>query len=344
MAEPETQTHQLHLNDTQLDTSVHDAGWLESTFVDHIDEIKNQIDATNPDAVRLAGRYYEEAEPLLNSFANGLKEKAGSLAEHYQGPAAYETQLQLRSLAASARELGRKLGAMGRSLVGYGETLRWAQQNVVESAYRDSRSDRDIDYAAALNPFNSSHRGNDRAADHLRAVNEKILEHYQQLPSEVQQALPMPVMPDMPDFNTGNGGGTYPTMPTGGPGGGAYNGAGLNPGSMPGMPGGQIPGGQIPDGATYPSGQYPDGSGIDGLDNNPYGGANPSGLTDPTLGGNPSIPAAASPSANLPDSPSTNLANYDPSLAHPNTGYTTPTGPSTGLGTGIPGGGAGGAG
>ncbi|MFC7589978.1 hypothetical protein ACFQYP_44555 [Nonomuraea antimicrobica] len=202
MAEPEKLSTPVVNTGKSLDTTVHDPTWWQSTTVDqnYIDRIKSWIDNTNPGAVRLAGLYYTAAEPLLVGFASDLKTKAGELAEAHKGPAAYEMQLQLRSLAASARELATKLADVGRSLTGYADTLVWAQQNVVETTYRDSRSDRDIDWAATLNPFNSVNRGNQRAVEYLKQVNQRIVEQYQQLPTEVQYALPDPNDIDMSDF------------------------------------------------------------------------------------------------------------------------------------------------
>ncbi|GAA2818329.1 hypothetical protein GCM10020220_003140 [Nonomuraea rubra] len=198
--EPKTQDFPLRYGDQPIDTSVREAGFMESMFRDTIGEIRDMIDATDPAAVQLAGLYYQAAEPLLNEFAADLKTKAAELAEHYRGPAAYQTQLQLRSLHASVVELAGKLGAMGRSLKPYGDTLQWAQANVVEERGRDSRSDNDIDWADQI-PFYGIKRSSDRATQHLREVNERIAQHYADMPVEVQQALPIVVDPEMPDFN-----------------------------------------------------------------------------------------------------------------------------------------------
>lgn len=186
--EPKTQDFPLRYGDQPIDTSVREAGFMESMFRDTIGEIRDMIDATDPAAVQLAGLYYQAAEPLLNEFAADLKTKAAELAEHYRGPAAYQTQLQLRSLHASVVELAGKLGAMGRSLKPYGDTLQWAQANVVEERGRDSRSDNDIDWADQI-PFYGIKRSSDRATQHLREVNERIAQHYADMPVEVQQAL-----------------------------------------------------------------------------------------------------------------------------------------------------------
>ncbi|MEO3793979.1 hypothetical protein ABGB14_27515 [Nonomuraea sp. B10E15] len=348
MPEPETTTTRLHLNDASLDTSTPDASWMKSTVASiglmdsTIDEVKRYIDETDPGSVKLAGLYYEAAEPLLNSFAADLKTKAADLAKHYQGPAAYQTQLQLQGLAASARELATKLGAMGRSLKGYGETLRWAQMNVVESAYRDSRSDQDIDYAAVLNPFNSANRGDHRAADHMKAVNERIVGHYEQLPSEVQQALPIVVTPEMPDFQNG------PRLPGGLPVGdhtnlGGYDPSSFGPGSVRGVPAVAGPGDGAYPGANYPGGDRPGSGDLPGGDGPGDGsvGNVPSGQTGMPDGANPGDPGSvAGPTAAGPNSGGTDLAGYDPSLGNTTPGGTQTTTGGPGTGTGVPGGGS----
>ncbi|MFG1703425.1 hypothetical protein ACFLIM_09535 [Nonomuraea sp. M3C6] len=340
MAEPDRQTIPLTYNNNEpLDTSTPDPSFLESMITSTLDQVKEWIDATNPGSVRLAGMYYTAAESLLNGFAGDLKAKSTELADHYKGPVAVETQKQLRSLHASARELAQKLGAVGRVLTDYAETLTWAQANVVESPGRDSRSDNDIDWAGQI-PFYRLHRGDQRAVDHLKEVNERIVGHYQQLPTEVQQALPDPNVIPIPNFD--DGGGRIPTMPNvgGNPGLGGYQGASFDPGSIPGgLP--DTPG--AGDG-SYPSGQYPTGSGpggpnAGGLDgSNPYAAGDPSGLTDTTLGATPG------PSAGTPGNyGTTNLAGYDPSLGAPNGGNTTTTG-GPGMGPGTSAGSGGGAG
>ncbi|TDE59959.1 hypothetical protein E1295_01535 [Nonomuraea mesophila] len=353
MPEPETTTTQLHLNDARLDTSTPDASWMKSTIASTglmdstIDEVKRHIDETDPGSVKLAGLYYEAAEPLLNSFATDLKTKAADLAEYYKGPSAYQTQLQLQGLAASARELATKLGAMGRSLKGYGETLQWAQANVVESAYRDSRSDRDIDYAAALNPFNGPHRGDERAADHMKAVNERIVGHYEQLPSEVQQALPIVVNPEMPDFRRD-------PLQTGGPPWGDHRSVGgydpdsFGPGSVKGVPAvagphdGAYPGGDYPGGGRPGVGDPPGSdTSVGNVPSSPSG--TPGGVNPPGGPHDPgSVAASGVPTATTPNPGGTDLAGYDPSTGNTTPGgtQTTTGGPGTGTGTGVPGGGS----
>ncbi|MEV0233317.1 hypothetical protein [Nonomuraea sp. NPDC050786] len=352
MAKPHIVNTPLVDKSMRIDTSVHTPGFWESMVVDSIDQVKDWIDATNPGKVRIAGMYYTAAQSLLNGFADDLKTKATELAEHYKGPVAVETQKQLQSMHASTRELAQKLGQIGKVLQDYGETLRWAQANVVESPGRDSRSDHDIDWAGQI-PFYRLKRGNERAVNHLKEVNQRIAQHFADLPAEMQQAVPDPAQVEMPDFN--NGGGKVPPMPNlrSGPGPGDISAASFNPGSVPGLAAPQGPA----DG--YPSGQYPGASvgggingGIDGgaaggfgggvpgsvnAGDNPYGGGGPAGVTGTTLGANPNFPSApSSPSANVPDSPGTTLAGYDPSLSGPsvNPSYTTPTtgGPSTGPG------------
>ncbi|MFI9589405.1 hypothetical protein [Nonomuraea sp. NPDC052265] len=337
MAEPRKQTFKLVYNTGPVDTSTPDVSFMGSMFSDTLEKVKNWIDDTDPPSVKLAGLYYARAEALLNGFAGDLKTKATELAENYTGPAAVETQKQLQTLHASVRELARKLGEMGRPLQGYGETLHWAQANVVESMDHDSRSDRDVDWAGRV-PFYRLYRGDKRAVEHLKKVNERIVEHYKQLPVEIQTALPDPSVPELPDFNNGgagvpgpdlNGDGVPDKYPT----------ASFGPGAVPGGPGyvdGKMPG----DGGTgsYPTVHYPDGTngsgvnvgGVQGYDggDNPYGGADSSALNGSSLGSSPNgVPPASLPSTG--DGGTTKLAGYDPSLSGmPNGGY--PTASTTG--------------
>lgn len=332
MAEPKLQTFQLKNTTSPPDPSAPEVTFWGSLGTSTLDQIKKWIDGADAGSVKLAGIYYSRAETLLNGFAADLKTKATDLAGHYTGPAAVETQKQLQALHASVRELARKLGEMGRSLQGYGDTLHWAQANVVESMDHDSRSDRDVDWAGRV-PFYRLYRGDKRAADHLKKVNERIVEHYKQMPADVQQALPDPSVPDIPDFNTGAG--SVPGPPgLGGDGVPAnYPNSAFDPGSMPGGPGN-------PSGASGPgiggTGSYPSGAGgsgpgsiggHDGADN-PYGGADPSGVTGTTLGTTPGAPPSAPSSSG---DGSTSLAGYDPSLSGTSTtGYPTsaPGGPA----------------
>ncbi|MFI6918581.1 WXG100 family type VII secretion target [Nonomuraea spiralis] len=350
MAEPKKQTFKLVYDNGPPDTSTPEVTFLGSLGSSTLDQVKKWIDATDPSAVKLAGLYYSRAETLLNGVAADLKTKAADLAKNYTGPAAVETQKQLQALHASVRELARKLGEMGRPLQGYGETLHWAQANVVESMDHDSRSDRDVDWAGRV-PFYRLYRGDKRAVDHLKKVNERIVEHYKQLPVDVQTALPDPSVPELPDYN--NGGGKVPGAPN-------LNGDGVpdgsplkafGPGSVSGDPGsidGSQPGDgststvRLPDGAggTGPNGAIIGAGGYNGGDN-PYGGPDASALNSGPLGSSPDT----TQSANIPSGPSaadggtTKLAGYDPSLSGmPNGGYpttsTTGGGPNGGGGTG----------
>ncbi|GAA3719233.1 hypothetical protein GCM10022224_101370 [Nonomuraea antimicrobica] len=358
MAEPEKLSTPVVNTGKSLDTTVHDPTWWQSTTVDqnYIDRIKSWIDNTNPGAVRLAGLYYTAAEPLLVGFASDLKTKAGELAEAHKGPAAYEMQLQLRSLAASARELATKLADVGRSLTGYADTLVWAQQNVVETTYRDSRSDRDIDWAATLNPFNSVNRGNQRAVEYLKQVNQRIVEQYQQLPTEVQYALPDPNDIDMSDFGgigaggIGAGSGVPASYTGGGAGAGGYDGGSLKPGEVPGSTPGGAGGGSPSSPGQYPGAMENGGPGSGGTStgqggSDAFGGSDASGLTDSTLGGDTpgGVPSGSSTGSPSGDYGSTTLAGYDPSTgtapgaanAANSTSTGNGTGPGMGAGTGV---------
>ncbi|NUP80531.1 MAG: hypothetical protein HOV96_23590 [Nonomuraea sp.] len=336
MAEPKVQTFQLKSMTSPPDSSAPEVTFWGSMGTSTLDQIKKWIDATNPGSVKVAGLYYSRAETLLNGFAADLKTKATELAGHYTGPAAVETQKQLQALHASVRELARKLGEMGRPLQGYAETLHWAQANVVDSMDHDSRSDRDVDWAGRV-PFYRLYRGDKRAADHLKKVNERIVEHYNAMPPDVQQALPDPGVPEIPDFRSGNG--TVPGPPNlGGDGVPAnYANAAFNPGSPPDGPGGHPTG--VPGVGDGPAGSYPSapggpGTGFNGADN-PYSGADPSDLTGTTLGQPPGAPSASTSAPSAPGNRTTDLAGYDPSLSTvPNSAYPATT-PAPGSGPGV---------
>ncbi|WP_336207653.1 WXG100 family type VII secretion target [Nonomuraea sp. LPB2021202275-12-8] len=370
MAEPKIQTTSLRDPSQPLDTSTPEVSFLGSMVTDTMGQVKKWLDETDPDTVRRAGAYYSAAEKLLNQLAVDLKARATELADHYQGPAAVETQKQLRLVHASVRELAEKLGAVGRPLQGYADTLHWARANLVDSLTTHSRSNDDT-YWPGYVPFYRLHRADERAVEHLKAVNERIVGHYQQFPVEVQEAIPDITIPDMPTFTNG-----APNIPGGPDAGGNVVAVGDLGKKMSGLPGdvsGAYPGGAMPDGqypgGQYPDGQYPnseqfpggaglggsgtDGSGIDGSDLNgpdPYGGADPGSVTAATLG-TPSLPGTS-------DRDSTSLASFDPSLntGHPNgvpnsTGPTATSGPVTGVhgaggtgGTGVVGAGMAGAG
>ncbi|MEV4113798.1 hypothetical protein [Nonomuraea sp. NPDC049695] len=344
MAEPEIQTTNLQTGGQKINTFVHQSDLMDSMVHDQLGEIRKQIDATDPVSVRRAGRCYEAAEPLINDFAAGLRTKAAELAEHYQGPSAYQTQLQLRSLHASALELAAKLGKMGRSLTAYGRTLEWAQANVVEKRGQDSRSDHDTDWADHI-PFFGIKRADNRAADHLREVNKRIAQHYEELPVEVQQALPIPLDVPMPDFD--NGGPKMPGLPAG-PGTG-YGNASLNTSPAPGLPGG------FPADGSYPGAQYPGGPGTattgggtntGSSGSGAYGDLDPGTLTGPTLGAQNGIPPATfDAGGSSGQRGATDLAGYDPltASATPNGAASTVPG-AGGSATGIGGGNAYGAG
>ncbi|WP_031172663.1 WXG100 family type VII secretion target [Streptosporangium roseum] len=353
--------------------------WADVLGSKDLERIKKWIDNTNPDSVRRAGQYYLAGKGVLDEAARQLKAKATELAELMQGPAAVETQKGLRSLHASMRALGAKLGEMGMPLTDYADTLNWAQANLVDSRYRHSRSDRGFEFSD-FTPVYGISWADDRAREHLEAVNKRIVEHYEKLPFKAQQAPP-PIIPvNMPDFKPGG-----PTDYTGGlprDSGSPYGPNGIDPNgvNLNGVnPNGAYPNGLYPDG-TDPNGLYPDGTGPNGLDPNgqypngidpngvnPNGidpnGLNPNGLNPNGLNPNGLNPNGLDPSRtnlSLPDPNSTRLAGLDdqamsrlsnPDLstsAWPNsTAYQGPgnntSGHGTSGGTGVYGTGSGGA-
>ncbi|MEV4117060.1 hypothetical protein [Nonomuraea sp. NPDC049695] len=70
----------------------------------------------------------------------------------------------------------------------------------VESDDHDSRSDHDVDWAGRIPPY-GSYREDKRVVEHLKKVNEKIVENFDLLPTEIRQAMPNSRDVEMPDFN-----------------------------------------------------------------------------------------------------------------------------------------------
>ncbi|GAT67590.1 hypothetical protein PS9374_03248 [Planomonospora sphaerica] len=317
-------------------------------YFDYLEKrIQEWIDGADPVAVRRAGDYYVAGHGALEAGAAALKAKAAELARHLKGPAGVEVQKQLQFLHATMRELAGKLNATGTVLRKYADTMAWAQREVVVQQGRDSRTDRDIDWAD-LTPFYGVYRVQRRARDHFYAVNEKIRELYAELPPDVQQALPTPTEVDLPEYKpTGLPGGPSPDLSAdltgGGPPGTVAFDPGLNddPYGLGGLPGdgGTVPAGLDPSGLVHP---LPEGSpALPGLPG--AGGAVNTGDASPRL---PGAPDAGVPA---PGSSTTTLAGLrDPSMtgspAFPGTAH-LPGGPSGagGFGTGAGGGQGGGA-
>ncbi|OUC92960.1 hypothetical protein [Streptosporangium minutum] len=300
----EKQTTPLNFSGPAPDPEVKGGGFLADMFHSDLDQIKKWVDNTNPDSVRRAGQYYLAGKRVLDEAARRLKEQATQLSVHMKGPVAVETQKGLQNLHASMRELGAKLGEMGMPLTEYANTLNWAQANVVDSRYRHSRSDRGFEFSD-FTPFAGISWAEDRARDHLEAVNKKIVEHYQKLPAEVQQALPTITPVVMPTFKPGG-----PTDYTGGLPSGSGSPYDLN-GSGPG---GLTPSsyGVDPNGA-YPNGLNPDGTYPNGIDPN---GAYPNGLDPNGLNPNGTYPNGVDPNGAYPNGTYPNGVN--PNGAYPN--------------------------
>ncbi|SFL16142.1 hypothetical protein SAMN05216275_1628 [Streptosporangium canum] len=318
----EKQTTQLNYSGPAPDPKVEGGGFFADMFHSDLDQIKKWIDNTNPDTVRRAGQYYVAGKGVLDEAARQLKEKATELAELMKGPAAVETQKGLQSLHASMRELGAKLGEMGVPLTEYADTLNWAQRNLVDSRYRHSRSDQGFE-VSDFTPFLGISWSEDRARDHLEAVNKKIVEHYQKLPVEVQQALPSVTPVNMPDFAPGgitdytgrppsNYGSPYDPN-------GVYP-NGVNPNDLD--PNGVDPNGAYPNGVN-PNGAYPNGVDPNDLDPNdldPNGvdpnDLDPNGVNPNDLDPNGVDPNGAYPNGLNPDGTYPNGVN--PNGAYPN--------------------------
>ncbi|MER5322039.1 WXG100 family type VII secretion target [Streptosporangium roseum] len=289
----EKQTTQLNYSGPAPDAKVEGGGFFADMFHSDLDQIKKWIDNTNPDSVRRAGQYYVAGKGVLDEAARQLKAKATELAELMKGPAAVETQKGLQSLHASMRELGAKLGEMGVPLTEYADTLNWAQANLVDSRYRHSRSDQGFEVSDFV-PFAGITWSEDRARDHLEAVNKKIVEHYQKLPAEVQQALPSVTPVNMPDFRPG---GT--TDYTGG--------LPSNYGS-PYDPNGSGTGGFAPSYGVNPNGAYPNGVDPNDVDSNDL---NPNDLNPNDVDPNDLDPNGVDPNGAYPN-------GVDPNGAYPN--------------------------
>ncbi|ACZ90746.1 hypothetical protein [Streptosporangium roseum] len=310
----EKQTTPLNFSGPAPDPEVKGGGFFADMFHSDLDQIKKWIDNTNPDSVRRAGQYYLAGKRVLDEAARKLKEQAIQLSGHLEGPAAVEMQKGLQSLHASMRELGAKLGEMGMPLTEYANTLNWAQANLVDSRYRHSRSDQGFELSD-FTPFAGISWAEDRARNHLEAVNKKIVEHYQKLPAEVQQALPTVTPVNMPDFEPGG-----PTDYTGGlpsDSGSPYdpNGSGTGgfiPSSYGVNPNGAYPKGLNPDG-TYPNGLYPNGVNPNGLDPN---GLDPNGVNPNGVNPNGAYPNGLNPDGTYPNGINPNGVN--PNGVNPN--------------------------
>ncbi len=333
---------------------------LPITLFDSVmDKVRNWVDETDPASVKRAGDYYVAAHGLLQDAAVTLKQKAVDLAAKYNGPESVEAQKELQRLHASIRELAGKMREVGVPLQKYAETLTWAQRNIVTKRGEDSRTDHDTDWADNV-PFYGMYRVERRARDRFNEINDRIVQHYQELPAEVQHSLPTPMKIELPDYRnvdlpSGPGG-----LTTAGPGGGDFGGSGawpaVNGSGVDGLsPWGTDPGGSDPGGLS-PSGQgpgtvdgsssAPDGSGTggphpggaNGLDPNSLnpGGADGLGLNTTTPPGSGSDKTVL---AGLNDRGTLGLPNGNGTLGLPNG---TGTGPSFGnppngpSGTGLP--------
>ncbi|MFD0889020.1 hypothetical protein ACFQ08_31185, partial [Streptosporangium algeriense] len=191
-------------------------------FNDVMEQVRKWVDDTHPPTVKLAGDYYVAAHDLLQEAAVTLKQQATELAVKYRGTESVEAQKELQRLHGSIRELAVQMRQVGTTLRGYAETLTWAQRNIVTKRGQDSRTDHDTDWADNI-PFYGMYRAADRARDRFNEINQRIIQHYRELPEKVQYSLPTPVELPMPkygdvDLPTGPGGGVT------GPGGGDYTG------------------------------------------------------------------------------------------------------------------------
>ncbi|MFF4416371.1 hypothetical protein ACFYY8_27945 [Streptosporangium sp. NPDC001559] len=270
---------------------------LSVTLFDSIkDQVREWVDATHPNSVKRAGDYYVAAHDLLQEAAATLKQRATDLAGTYKGAESVEAQKELQRLHGSIRELAGKMRQVGTTLRGYSETLTWAQRNIVTKRGEDSRSDHDTDWADQI-PFYGAYRAEDRARDRFNEINEKIIQHYRELPEDVQHSLPTPMQLPMPDYDGVN----LPTGPGGrvtGPGGGDYNGTptrlsvddptnrlGLNgsdpygQGDLGGLNGSGQGGKDFPGQGPGSVDGFPPGPGTDGQGSD-IGGSNPN-LTNP---------------------------------------------------------------
>ncbi|MER5419539.1 hypothetical protein [Streptosporangium roseum] len=303
----EKQTIKLNDSGPAPDPKVEGGGFVADMLHSDLDQIKKWIDNTNPDSVRRAGQYYVAGKGVLDEAARQLKEKATELAELMKGPAAVETQKGLQGLHASMRELGAKLGEMGVPLTEYADTLNWAQRNLVDSRYRHSRSDQGFEGSDFV-PILGITWSEDRARDHLEAVNKKIIEHYQKLPVEVDTALPSVTPVNMPDFRPGGITDYTGGLPSnyGSP----YGPNGAYPNGV--NPNGAYPNGVDPNGA-YPNGVNPNGTYPNGVDPNDVG---PNDLDPNDLDPNDVDPNGAYPNGVNPNGAYPN--GVDPNGAYPN--------------------------
>ncbi|MFF4993371.1 WXG100 family type VII secretion target [Streptosporangium saharense] len=288
---------------------------LSITLFDSVmDQVRDWVDDTHPAAVKRAGDYYVAAHDLLQDAAVTLKQRATDLAGKYNGTESVEAQKELQRLHASIRELAGKMRQVGTTLRGYSETLSWAQRNIVTKRGQDSRSDHDTDWADNI-PFYGMYRVEDRARDRFNEINQKIIQHYKELPDEVQYALPTPVQLPMPKYDDV----TLPGGPKGtvtGPGSGGYdgtstrlsvndptNGLGLNGSDLGGLDGLDGAGGPGDLGGPGQDGTDPSGRGpgsIDGFPPGPGTDGSGSGPGSGVGGLDPNVINPGSPNGSLP--------------------------------------------
>jgi hypothetical protein len=358
MSDPESiQSTQLKYGSApQVEVEGH--GFMYDMTSSDLEKIKKWIGDTDPSSVRNAGVHYAAAGRLLEGISRELGKKRAEIAKYFQGPADNAMHEQLKSLDANIRELGDKLGQMGGPLKDYADTLDWAKANVVDSRYRHSNADQGFEISD-FTPFLGIKWSEDRARNHLEKVNERIAEHYERLPSEVQRSMAMPktVEPanfqpagpsDLSSMNMPNGLGTSGTgdaqIPPYGPdqfgrGSSPLNTNGLNTDGLnaggSGLNGSDLNGSGLNGSGLNGSGL--NGSGLNGLDLNGVNSSLSNVNMPNTSLSTPNAQNLSATDLSLPDSDTTRLAGLDNATMTglPNTfGSGHSMGGPSGIGTG----------
>jgi uncharacterized protein YukE len=364
MAENLSEDHQLRSLES-VPFSVDDDGRS-------VEEIKTLILRLDPMAIQSAAESYLAGAKQLTSLNDTLVSQATMMAQIWEGPSSVESQQSLRTLHATIRELAAKFTAVGLPLQAFGKRLQQHQKFVEDKGGSWSTHNPvtwDDSFPGWYLTMNAGWEWGSRdelAGQHLRLLNNDMLDVYQDLPFYLRKVVPdikYPT-PSAPEVVTTDGPADYRidprslTAPGGDPQSPGIDGIGDPPpidSAMPDLPDGTLDSpGTYPDENLDPSttgadGRYPDGTYPDDGDpgtrdpngTNPNGvnlaGSSPNGV-NPNLTANAAMPDASGP--NTPDSRTTledfqRPAGWDPSTSTsvPNSGspYSVP---GTGSGTG----------
>ncbi|MFI7130794.1 WXG100 family type VII secretion target [Nonomuraea sp. NPDC050153] len=345
-------------------------------------EITRLFTRLDPEAIASTAESYLAAAAKLTALQDTLVSQAAVMAQIWEGTSSVESQQSLRTLHATIRELAAKFKAVGLPLQALGKRLQQHQDFIQDkngSWSVDNWMTWDDDLPGLYRTMNGGYEWgsqNELAGQHLRLLNNDLLEIYEQLPTYVHKVvpdlqLPTPAGPDLkidPDSDD------YQIDPNLiNPPGGDLDGPGVDDtgtpsfvkSDMPSLPNGALSpdgtssngtytgsdadptgtgaDGRFPDSA-YPTGSMPgDGNVNDGSSSTPSPVNMKSGTPDPDLTTNAGMPDTSSVK---PSDARTTLEDFQrPTGWDPSIPVTTPNGSypyaATGNGTG-PGTGSGG--